>query len=61
MNNVLGRSACAAISMTRAALLVELEELARMLAVATRLPAKTAVSGTRVAMRENMLIQVVFL
>jgi hypothetical protein len=35
--------------------------LARMLAVATRLPAKTAVSGTRVAMRENMLIQVVFL
>lgn len=51
-----GRSACAAISMTRAALLDELDEFARMLAgvKAMRLPAKAA----RVAMRENMLIDV---
>ena len=54
--DVLGRSACAAISMTRAALLDELDEFARMLAgvKAMRLPAKAA----RVAMRENMLIDV---
>jgi hypothetical protein len=44
--------------MTRAALLVELEELARMVAGAMRLPAKAAVMGTRVAIRENMLIRV---
>ena len=53
-HDVHGRSACAAISMTRAALLVELEELARMVAGAMRLPAKAAVMGTRVAMRANM-------
>ena len=55
-SDVLGRSACAAISMTRAALLDELDEFARMLAgvKAMRLPAKAA----RVAMRENMLIDV---
>lgn len=54
--DVLGRSACAAISKTRAALLDELDEFARMLAgaKAMRLPAKAA----RVAMRENMLIEV---
>ena len=55
-HDVHGRSACAAISMTRAALLVELEELARMVAGAMRLPAKAAVMGTRVAMRANMLL-----
>ena len=55
-HDVLGRSACAAISMTRAGLLVELEELARMVAGAMRLPAKAAVMGTRVAMRANMLL-----
>ena len=55
-HDVLGRSACAAISITRAALLVELEELARMVAGAMRLPAKAAVMGTRVAMRANMLL-----
>lgn len=55
-HDVLGRSACAAISMTRAALLVELEEFARMVAGAMRLPAKAAVMGTRVAMRANMLL-----
>ena len=42
--------------MTRAALLVELEELARTVAGAMRLPAKAAVMGTRVAMRANMLL-----
>ena len=55
-HDVHGRSACAAISMTRAALLVELEELARMVAGAMRLPAKAAVMGTREAMRANMLL-----
>jgi hypothetical protein len=44
--------------MTRAALLAELEELERMVAGAMRLPAKAAVMGTRVAIRENMLIGV---
>ncbi len=44
--------------MTRAALLVELEELARMVAGAMRLPAKAAVMGTRVAIRVNMLVEV---
>jgi hypothetical protein len=58
-HDVLGRSACAAISMTRAALLVELEELARMVAGAMRLPAKAAVMGTRVAMRANIFVDVV--
>jgi hypothetical protein len=47
--------------MTRAALLDELEELARMLADVMRLPAKAAVKGTRVTMRENMLVWVVLL
>lgn len=60
-DNVLGRSAWAAISIMRAALLEELEELKRTAGV-TRLAAKAAVIGARVAMRANMvgLIGVLF-
>lgn len=53
--DVLGRSACAAISIMRAALLEELEELKRTAAGVTRLAAKAAEIGARVAMRANMI------
>jgi hypothetical protein len=42
--------------MTRAALLEELEELERKVAGKALLPAKTAVMGTRVAMRASILL-----
>jgi hypothetical protein len=54
--DILGRSVWAAISMTRAALLEELDELERKVAGKARLTAKAVVVGTRVAMRASIML-----